>query len=97
MTNKERRSYSIDGKYIEWSRDKYRLYLTVKILETDYESGKVLLPPLELGRCDNWYFSSEEGGVLCFKSNWELRRVKDKLENIEKITTELSMYALDYT
>ena len=92
-----KRSFSMEGKHIHWSIDKHTLFLEIKMKNADYETANVNLPPKQLGRCNNWYVSFEDDEIVSFHANWDIRKIKKKLENIENITAELSSLAIDDT
>jgi len=98
--------YTVPNKRIYWSISKYTLNLDTILDWSKWQKYReehgdnkdgILLPPEELGKCDDWHFRlPEAGGIECaFFASWSLRRVKNRLEEIDTINDRLSPYAVD--
>lgn len=82
----------VPDKNILWIIDKYKLNLEIKLNWEKYQKSNIELPPLDFGKCNDWYFDIENSKFIAF---WDLRRVKSKLYMIDAINTRLSEYAQD--
>ena len=98
MTPKELKNdkeYKFLGKKITWSIINNNLFLEVEIDCAKYNESGIKLPPEELGRCINWHFELLNNSITSmFVCNWDLRRVKDKLNLIDSINEKICIFAI---
>lgn len=95
---KQNKAYKVPTKSITWNidRHKHTLNLTVKIYWNLYQVSENKLPPTELGITKEWKFQvNEENDIATFIASWDIRRVKEKLENIAIINDNIFTYAVD--
>jgi len=90
------KKYTVPGKCITWSISRGTLDLNVILNWVKYESGELLLPPIELGYCKEWHFElSDNISSVKFIAKWAIRSVKDKLQLIDVINENIIPYALN--
>ena len=92
---KKDKEYKFVGKKITWSIVNNNLFLEVEIDCVKYNESGITLPPEELGRCINWHFELLNDSITSmFVCNWDLRRVKDKLNLIDSINEKIHIFAI---
>ena len=98
MTPKELindKEYRFSGKNIVWTLSERSLFLEVEINWQLYQDSGFGLPPIEFGRCIDWQFKmSADEKTSTFVCSWDLRRVKDKLKNIDIISEKISHFSV---
>lgn len=95
---KTNKLYSVPGKQISWVWNKNVLSLETELDWVKYKEGKMILPPIELGRCTDWHFElSPDARNGKFIASWDIRRVKDKIHLIDYINNNINDFALDLT
>ena len=93
---KQNKFYKVPTKSIIWTIDKNILNLTVKIDWNIYEKSENILPPIDLGVIKEWKIQvNEKTNIAIFTASWDIRRVKDKLKNINIITNNIFKYSVD--
>ena len=91
---KTKRNYIVPSFQIMWSISKHTLRLEAVIDVQKHDEGDLSLPPTEFGHCKDWCLTHGDG-VYGFSACWELRRVKDSLHLIGKVTANLEPYAVE--
>jgi len=88
--------HKVDNKEIYWKITKFSLELKVNLNSQKYEKSDIKLPPEELGICKDWrkVVNSTDSNIITFKGIWDLRRVDDKLSNVNMISEKLMELAL---
>lgn len=89
---KQEKKYSVPGYCINWTMDKNILKLKIRLDSNKYTENNLILPPVNLGRCKDWYFDISD--IYTFTAVWDIRRVKDKLENIPSIINDIKPYSV---
>lgn len=93
---KDDKEYNVPDKCIFWIVGKHSLELLVKLDWIKYEGGGLILPPDEFGRCKDWHFALGGDALTgTFSANWNIRRVRDKLDSIDDINQKIIPFALD--
>ena len=91
---KHNKEYSVPNKCIYWTVGKRTLDLKVELDWVKYEGGGLTLPPDELGTSKDWRFQLSETALTgTFYASWSLRRVKDKLGQIDIINEKIAPFA----
>lgn len=98
MTPKELlndKEYRFSGKNIVWTLSDLSLFLEVDLNWKMYIDSGIVLPPVEFGRCIDWQFKmSDDDTKSTFVCSWDIRRVKDKLKNIDTISKKISHFVV---
>lgn len=90
---KASKNYAVPSWKITWSIRKHTLHLEAVIDKHKYETGALVLPPTELGKCKDWRLQNGDG-VYGFEACWEIRRVKDMLNLIQIVNSKVQPYAV---
>lgn len=95
-TLKSTKEYTVPGKQITWNITKHLLELNIGLNWLKYEGGGLVLPPASLGRCKDWRnVLNDDTNSSVFTCTWDLRRVDNKLEQIDEISDQIAPFAWD--
>ena len=63
---------------INWTVTRYNIFLNVNLDWIKYQANPIVLPPKELGKCNNWRFeiASDKKSAI-FRASWDKRRLID--------------------
>lgn len=93
---KDTKIYVVPEKEIVWDIDCHKLRLSVKLFWEKYEKAGLKLPPEELGRCKDWYVKlTNNTEIKTFVAIWDIRRIKNIIENIDIINQNIKLYAVN--
>jgi hypothetical protein len=93
---KNNKEYIVPNKCIHWTVGKHTLDLKVVFDLNKYEQSKLILPPKQMGICNNWHFELfDKNRTTIFTASWDIRRIKDKLEIIDNINEDIIPFATD--
>ena len=63
---------------INWKVTRYKIFLTINLDWVKYQANPILLPPIELGKCNNWRFEiASDKKTAIFRASWDKRRLVD--------------------
>jgi len=63
---------------INWKVTRYKIFLTINLDWVKYQANPILLPPTELGKCNNWRFEiASDKKTAIFRASWDKRRLVD--------------------
>lgn len=93
---KDTKIYIVPEKEIIWNIDCHTLKLSVTLFWDKYEKSGLKLPPEELGRCKDWYVRfTNNSAIKTFVATWDIRRIKNNMENIDIINENIKLYAIN--
>ena len=75
-----------------WVITRYRVILTIKLDWQIYQKSSYILPPPELGRCNDWRFEvAPDEKTATFKASWDKRRINENI-SFANITEKIKPY-----
>ena len=84
------KKYSVPFHYINWSINKHTLDLEAIIDLEKYDNEDIIFP-LKEWKCKDWCFKIG-GDIYNFIASWDIRRVKDNLEIMERVNNNIKPF-----
>lgn len=84
---KQHRTFQVPNTGIKWDISRHRLRVTVQLDQR--KCGELVLPPEEIGVCQDWRNAQSGKDSTLFTASWDLRRAN--FEALDTVSAKLAL------